>query len=145
MGGAKTRVPAIDGWFRMDDAAPCLLGARCRSCGTVTFPKETACRNPACGSADLEEAALSRAGRLWSWTDNRYSPPPPFVAKEPFEPYVVAAVELAAEKMVVLGQVVSGVDATRFRVGQEMELVLGTLFEDDANEYVVWKWRPVAA
>ena len=27
----------------------------------------------------------------------------------------------------------------------EMELVLDTLFEDDENEYVVWKWRPAAA
>ena len=26
----------------------------------------------------------------------------------------------------------------------EMELVLDTLYEDDENEYVVWKWRPVA-
>ncbi len=145
MGGAKIRVPAIDGWFRMDDAAPALLGARCRSCGTVYFPKEPACRNPECGGSDLDETALSRRGTLWSWTDNRYAPPPPFVAKQPFEPYVVAAVELAAEKMVVLGQVVPGADTRSFRVGQEMELTLGTLFEDDGNEYVVWKWRPVAA
>ena len=26
--------------------------------------------------------------------------------------------------------------------GLEMELVLGTLYEDDANEYLIWKWRP---
>ena len=25
-----------------------------------------------------------------------------------------------------------------------MELVLDTLYEDDDNEYVVWKWRPAA-
>jgi len=27
----------------------------------------------------------------------------------------------------------------------EMQLVLGTLYEDDENEYVVWKWKPAAA
>jgi len=143
MSAAKQRVPAIEGWFRMDEAEPRLLGVRCRACRTCYFPKEAFCRNPSCGGAELEEVPLSRRGRLWSWTDNRYAPPPPFVAKEPFEPYTVAAVELEAEKMVVLGQVVAGVDATRFRVGQEMELVLDTLFEDEARQYVVWKWRPV--
>ena len=45
--------------------------------------------------------------------------------------------------MVVLGQVVPGVGARDLEVGQEMELVLGTLFEDADSEYVVWKWRPV--
>jgi hypothetical protein len=29
-------------------------------------------------------------------------------------------------------------------VGDEVELVLDTLYEDDEHEYVVWKWRPVA-
>jgi uncharacterized OB-fold protein len=56
----------------------------------------------------------------------------------------VAAVELARERMVVLGQLDAGVDPARLEVGQEMELVLGTLYEDDEHEYVVWKWRPVA-
>jgi hypothetical protein len=41
-----------------------------------------------------------------------------------------------------LGQVVPGVGARALEVGQQMELVLGTLYEDDENEYLVWKWRP---
>ena len=45
----------------------------------------------------------------------------------------------------VLGQVVPGVAVDRLRAGMEMELVLDTLYSDDANDYVVWKWRPVAA
>jgi uncharacterized protein len=53
-------------------------------------------------------------------------------------------VELDAEKMVVLGQVVPGIAARDLEVGQEMELVLGTLYEDDDSEYLVWKWKPVA-
>ena len=47
--------------------------------------------------------------------------------------------------MVVLGQVVPEVGIEDLEAGMEMELVLGTLFEDDENEYLVWKWRPVAA
>ena len=142
----RTRVPAVEGWFRMDGPAPCLLGTRCRSCGTTFFPRETAfCRNPACEGSEFETVELSRRGKLWSFTDNRYPPPAPYVAPDPFEPYAIAAVELAAERMVVLGQVVRGVATDRLRAGMEMELVLDTLYSDDANDYVVWKWRPVAS
>jgi uncharacterized OB-fold protein len=140
----KKRVPAIPDWFTLDEADPRLLGSRCTSCGAIFFPRESAfCRNPACAGREFEEVALGRRGRLWSATDNHYAPPAPYVSADPFEPYAIAAVELEAEKMVVLGQVVPGVGARDLEVGQEMELVLGTLFEDADSEYVVWKWRPV--
>ena len=54
-------------------------------------------------------------------------------------PYAVAAVELEAEKMVVLGQV-DGANVDQLEAGMQMELVLGTLYEDADAEYVVWKW-----
>jgi uncharacterized OB-fold protein len=66
------------------------------------------------------------------------------MSPDPFEPYTVAAVELEAEKMVVLGQV-SGASVADLEAGMEMEIVLDTLYEDDEHEYMVWKWRPVAA
>jgi uncharacterized protein len=138
---SKQRVPAVDGWFTMDTAEPHLLGSRCRACGSFFFPKESlSCRNPACAGTELEEIALSRRGKVWSFTTNCYPPPPPYVATDPFEPYALAAVELADEKMVVLGQVAPGVPAEELRVGAEMELVLDTLFEDDEHDFVVWKW-----
>ena len=144
MSGAKTTTPAIDGWFRLDEKQPRLLGTRCQACGSYFFPKETTyCRNPGCASTDLEEVPLSPRGRLWSYTNNCYAPPPPYVAADPFEPYAIAAVELEDEKMVVLGQVVPGVGVDDLEVGMEMKLVLGPLFEDEAHEYVVWKWAPV--
>ncbi len=142
----KTRIPAVEGWFRMDPEDPRLLGTRCRSCETYFFPAETVyCRNPRCGGTEFEEVPLSRRGTLWSFTNNCYPPPAPYVAPEPFEPYAIAAVELAEEKMVVLGQVVPGVGVDELEAGMEMELVLDTLSEDDDHEYVVWKWRPVAS
>jgi uncharacterized OB-fold protein len=142
----RMRVPVLEGWFRMDETGPCLLGTRCTSCGTIFFPKETTfCRNPACAGAEFESVELSRRGRLWSFTDNRYKPPAPYVSPDPFEPYAIAAVELDAERMVVLGQVVRGVGTERLRAGMEMELVTETLYSDEAKDYVVWKWKPVAA
>ena len=54
----------------------------------------------------------------------------------------MAAVELEAEKMVVLGQCVAGVGPDDLEVGMEMELTVDTLYSDDDCDYLVWKWRP---
>ena len=143
---AKSRVPAIEGWFTLDSREPRLLGLRDTESGSVFFPKDVAVsRAPGHAAAPLEEVELSRRGRLWSWTTNHYAPPPPYVAPDPFVPYTVAAVELAEERMVVLGQLAPGVDPAGLEAGDEMEIVLDTLYEDDENEYLVWKWKPVEA
>jgi uncharacterized OB-fold protein len=139
-----TRVPAIDGWFTLDDAAPALLGGKCTGCGTYVFPNNRAfCPNPHCTSDSFESVELSRHGRIWSYTDARYQPPPPYVpVADPHEPFAIAAVELAAEKLVVMGQVVRGVNVDDLRVGMPVELVLETLYVEDDNDVIVWKWRP---
>lgn len=144
---AKTRIPAVEGWFTMDAERPALLGTRCTACKTVFFPREeTFCRNPGCMNASFEEVELSRRGRLWSYTNNCYQPPAPYVpVTDPYQPFAVAAVELEAEKMVVLGQVPQDLATGDLEVGMEMELVLDTLYEDEEHSYVVWKWRPAAA
>jgi uncharacterized OB-fold protein len=146
MATSKTRVPAVEGWFTTDGDAPALLGSRCRSCGTYAFPRETFfCRNPGCDGTEFDEVSLSRRGKVWSYTDARYTPPPPYVAAEPYVPFCIAAVELAEEKMVVMGQVEPGVTVDDLTVGTEVELVVDVLYEDDDHEYLVWKWRPVTA
>lgn len=141
---AKERLPAVEGWFTLDDGEPRLLGNRCTRCGSYFFPKASgSCRNPDCDGAELEEVPLSNRGTIWSFTTNHYAPPAPYVAADPFKPFSIAAVELPEEKMVVLGQVADGVDPAALRVGTAVQLTLGTLFEDDEHEYVVWKWRPI--
>jgi hypothetical protein len=141
----KAKRLAVAGWFSAEGREPHLIGSRCKGCGTYSFPKESFfCRNPACASSQLEEVQLSRRGRLWSYTNNCYAPPPPFVAADPFEPYAVAAVELEKERMVVLGQVEAGVAVEDLEVGMEMELTIGTLYQNSEREAVIWKWRPVA-
>lgn len=143
MSTVKNRVPAVEGWLVADGEAA-LLGSRCKDCKSYFFPKETFfCRNPGCKGSEFDEVALSQRGRLWSYTDNRYPPPKPYVAPDPFVPYIIAAVELDEEKMVVLGQVVSGVKIEDLKVGMEMQLTLDRLYEDDENEYIIWKWKPV--
>ncbi len=139
----KKRVPAIEGWFTMDDE-PRLVGSRGVTTGSYFFPKGLALsRNPAAPTEALEEVGLGRRGRVWSFTTNHYPPPPPYVAPDPFVPYTIVAVELPDEQLVVLGQLADGADPAALRIGAEVELVLGTLYEDDDQEHVVWKWRPV--
>ena len=142
MAKKKTRAPAIEGWFTLDPEKPALLGTRCKLCRCTFFPKETLyCRNPACSGKEFDEIELSRIGRVWSFTNNCYAPPAPYVSPDPFVPYGIAAVELAEEKMVVLGQLATGTDMGRLSVGAEVELILETLFEDEEHEYLVWKWK----
>ena len=140
----KPLAPAIEGWFTLTPK-PHLIGSRCRACGTYFFPKQSDyCRNPACDSTDFEEVELSRTGHVWSYTNACYKPPEPFVAPEPFVPYTIAAVQLEKEQMVVLGQVVTGINVEDLKVGMPMELVLEPLHETDEDVKVTWKWQPLA-
>src|SRR3954462_5961572 len=143
---SRARVPAIDGWFTIDDQ-PVLLGNRCTTCGTVFFPKASFfCRNPACDGDQFEETSLSWQGRIWSFTDAQYQPPPPYIPQtDPFEPFALAAVELAEEQMVVLGQLPPGVRVAALEVGQPVELVVEPLYSDENHEYLVYKWKPLSA
>ncbi|MEP6623713.1 MAG: OB-fold domain-containing protein [Acidimicrobiia bacterium] len=139
----KTRVPAVEGWFTLGDE-PALLASRGAETGSYFFPKNLAfSRNPAAPTEDLTEVELSRRGRVWSWTTNHYQPPAPYMAADPFVPYTVVAVELVEEQMVVLGPLDPDADPSTLGVGTEVELALGTLYEDDDHEYVVWQWKPV--
>ena len=139
----KTRVPAVDDWFTLDDE-PHLIGTRCTESGTYFFPPEhTMSRAPGFADSPLETVELSRTGTVWSYTNAGYQPPDPYVAvSDPYEPFVIAAVLLEREQIVVLGQCVAEVTPDDITVGTEMELVLDTLYSDDDHDYVVWKWRP---
>jgi uncharacterized OB-fold protein len=134
--------PAIEGWFTTGDE-PALVGTRCRACGTVFFPRETGfCRNPRCNSTDLDETELSRRGRVWSYTDARYQPPPPYVPRtDPYEPFALAAVELEDEGLVVLGQVADGYGVDDLSIGTPVELVVEPL--DDSS--LIWRWKPITS
>jgi uncharacterized OB-fold protein len=142
-----TRVPAIEGWFTVDDdGTAALTGSRCTGCGTYAFPAaKNYCGNPDCDSREFEVVALSRRGKIWSYTDARYQPPPPYVPADPYVPFCLVAVELAAEKLVVMGQVLGGVTVDDLTVGDEVELVVDTLYSEDDHDYLVWKWQPVPA
>ncbi|MDP9820253.1 Zn-ribbon domain-containing OB-fold protein [Nocardioides massiliensis] len=135
--------PAVD-WFTTGPE-PALVGSTCTHCGTHAFPPETTfCKNPACSGEEFAATELSRRGRVWSYTDAQYQPPPPYIPRtDPYEPFALAAVELD-EGLVVLGQVADGYGVADLKVGAEVELVVEPLYVDeDGEERTVWRWKPV--
>lgn len=143
-GSAPTSAaPVIEGWFTTGDA-PTLLGARCTACGATWFPRlADSCPNPACTGDGVEETPLSRHGTVWSYTDARYQPPPPYIPPAgDYEPFGLAAVELP-EGLVVLGQLAQGYGVGDVQVGSQVELVVEPLYTDETGERLIWRWRPV--
>ncbi len=141
---AAAELPAIDGWWSVDGTGtPHLMGAKCPRCTTFVFPpRQNNCPNPACAADELDAVALSRRGTLWSYTENHYPPPPPFPARDPFEPFAVAAVHLAEEGLIVLGKVVDGTHAADLTIGMSMELTTAPLYVDDNGvQRIVYAWR----
>ncbi|WP_246210599.1 Zn-ribbon domain-containing OB-fold protein [Nocardioides piscis] len=96
-----------------------------------------------CEGVGFESVELGRRGRVWSYTDAQYQPPPPYIAAhEVHVPFALAAVELP-EGLVVLGQVADGFGVAELSVGAVVELVVETLYADESGERTIWRWKPV--
>ena len=138
--------PGTEGWFQDGPDGFALLAGRCTSCGALGFPPRTipGCPDPDCEGLEQSPEPLSTSGTLWSYTDARYAPPPPYPRPPDaeFSPYALAAVELTAERMIILGQVAPDVPEEALRVGMIMELAPGTLVSSTGVEERVWNWRP---
>jgi uncharacterized protein len=139
-------VPAITGWFTLGER-PHLIGTRCTSCSTPFFPRADGfCRNPSCRGREFTEIELSRCGKVWSYTDAQYQPPPPYIASssDSYVPFALAAVHLVEEDIVVLGQLAVGYTVDDVEVGAEVELVIETLYEVEGEPHVIYRWKPLA-
>ena len=141
----KKKVPAVEGMFTMDPATPTLIGGKSRSSGSYYFPKDLAGNNPeAASNESREEVVLSREGKVWSYTSADYPPALPYIiTEEPFKPFVIAAVELEKEGMVICGQMMPGIQISDMEVGMDVQVALDVLYEDGEYQYMVWKWEPV--
>ena len=141
----KTRVPAVEGIFTMDPSSPALIGGRSTVSGSYYFPKDLGGNDPeAVLDRNREEVTLSSKGKVWSYTSADYPPALPYViTDEPFRPFVIAAVELEKESMVICGQMMPGIEISDMHVGMEVQIALDVLYEDEESEYLVWKWEPL--
>lgn len=140
----QSSVQNCDSWYILDADQPRLLGTCCKNCGTYYFPKQPSfCKNSNCHSHDFDEVPLSSRGKVWSYTKAHYQPAEPFQTTSVSTPATLAAVKLEKEQMVLLGQVSDGVSIDDMQVGDDMEVVLDTIYEDDNHTKVIWKWKPV--
>jgi uncharacterized OB-fold protein len=139
-GSLKNKVPLIEGLFTWPSDDPRIIAGKCTKCGTVTFPRSVMCPNPDCEKdrENIEEIRLSKRGKLYNYTYQIYSPPPPF-RKEPFEPYGIAMVDFP-EGLRMIGMVTRAENLT---IGMEVEMTVGRLYEDEENEYLTWMWDPI--
>jgi uncharacterized protein len=114
-----SNVRLVDETLFVDGDAGALAGSRCRSCGTVTFPRQSSC--PRCAGIDVEVHALATEGTLWAFTEQLFAPKPPYAVQAPdFRPFVVGYVELAGE--VIVESRILGV-ADSLHIGQAVALV----------------------
>jgi uncharacterized OB-fold protein len=139
----KKQIPIVQGGFTWPSAEPQLMGSRCKTCNTVSFPKRSVCRNPNCKKkTNVEDILLTRRGKLTTFTLVCYPPPPPYVPSKPFVPFPIGEV-LLAEGIAIIGQI-TGSKYEDLKIGMEVEMIVDKLFEDAlGNEVVGWKFRTV--
>ena len=134
------KIPIKQGLFESFEDGVRLIGSRCRECAEVTFPTTPFC--PKCCVQTTDPIPLSRRGLLYSFTIQRFRPPPPYIGPDPFVPYGVGMIELPEGLRVTA--VLEENDPARLRVGMEMEISTATFFEDqDGNEVLGYKFKVV--
>jgi len=135
-------VPIAEGLYTWPSDAPQLIASRCQRCGEVAFPAQQSC--PACTGEAVEEILLSRRGQLWTWTIQRFAPPPPWIGDpKTFEPYGVGYVELP--EGVRIESRLTTANPDELAIGQTMELVIEKFAEGDAGQSLMtFAFTPVS-
>jgi uncharacterized OB-fold protein len=117
-----------------NEEGPYLKGGRCISCQAVFFPRQSVC--PRCTGQEITDAALSRKGRLYTYTEV-FQKPPDYDGPVP---YMIGRV-LLPDGVFVLAQL----DAPKeeLRIDLEMELLVESIYRDeDGGDVWAYKFRP---
>ena len=110
-----------------------LVGFKCKSCNHVLPPLTTTCLY--CYGEDLEQVALSRQGKLYSYT-TVYQPHKKFEV-----PFALGYVELP--EGVRIFSPLKESEGKPFEVGMDMELVVEKLWDEDGSEVIGPRFQPV--
>ena len=136
---ARPRVPIKAGYFTVpDDPAepPRLLGSRCEDCGEHFFPRRAVCAK--CLSERTADVLLGPRGTVYSYTFVHF----PLFGSTRLEHvgYGVGQVDLPEGPRVQLPLAGRQED---YRVGQTVEAELEPLREEDGQDVVIIRFRPV--
>ena len=116
-----------------------LLGTKCHNCGTILLGTREFCEN--CTSSDVEVIALGKKGKVWSYTIQRFPPPPPYKPATQYLPRPVAWVELPEGVKII--SIISCLPE-KMKIDLEVELLVEKEWEDEVgNDVLMYKFRPV--
>ena len=92
---AMNRIPFKKGFLSGDlDVLESVrfVGSQCRACGDRLLGRRHRCEN--CSSADLADETYPSTGAVFTYTVQRYPPPAPYSAENPWRPRPLAWVDL---------------------------------------------------
>ena len=116
-----------------------LMGTRCLNCGEVFLGAVPACEN--CQSEQLESIALSRKGKLYSYTVNWNKPGGDYKGPEPFQPFAVGLVELPEGIRIV--SEIADVDFNNLKINMNVLLSIRELYTDPRGRKIItFKFTP---
>jgi benzoylsuccinyl-CoA thiolase BbsA subunit len=124
-----------EGLFDWPSENPSLIGARCKKCKEVFFPKRFIC--PICFQENtLENIPLSNKGNLYTFCILERGP----MGFDP--PYAVGYIDLP--EGVRIYSILAEADMKKLEIGMEMELVIGPIRKtSDGEEIIGYKFKPV--
>jgi uncharacterized OB-fold protein len=112
-----------------------LQGSRCPDCGESFYPPRAVCLN--CYREGLETVALSRKGKLYTFTIARMALPGTLVPA----PYVIAQVELP--EGLHIQTVLADVDPETVKIGMDLEFVIEKAsVSPEGEDIMTFKFRP---
>jgi len=134
----KKQVPIRRGRFKVPDepgAKPYLIGCRCGNCGKYFSGRRVVCLN--CGKQQMEEAALSGKGEIYTFTIVHQQLP--FALVEVPYAIVIVLLEEGCQTHGVITENLDGID-----VGKHVEAYFEKAKEDEeGNDLIVDKFRVV--
>lgn len=137
----KKKIPLREGLWS-ETPSPHLLGHTCPGCGEVFFPRKENGICTYCHDTDLKELDLSARGKIHTFSAVMLRPPGGYYQGE--VPYALGYVELP--EGVLVETLFTGCDPEEIKVGQEVELKLEKLHEDEeGNEVITYKFQPIAS
>ncbi|MBP1609380.1 MAG: hypothetical protein H6Q04_1615 [Acidobacteria bacterium] len=121
-----------EGLYKETPEGIVLVGNKCPKCGGAFFPKAEFCTR--CLNRELEEMVLSKRGKLYSYTITRVP-----VAKYPV-PHAIGMITLPEKVRITAPLVVGDRD---FKIGDEMEMEITTLWSEVDRDVIGYKFKAV--
>lgn len=121
-----------------DRQRPALLANRCNKCGKSFFPKRNLC--PDCfEDGNLEDILLDKRGIIYASTVVHVTSPVGIKA-----PYAYGYVEIPKNQVRIFA-LFTGSDPPSFIPGQEVELVVEPVWENNRGQKIIgYKFKPIS-